>query len=116
MRKLSFSLILAALLIAALALTVYSQRTESASDAIRVLVGGVSQSVPVDVTLVLAGESGPLTVTVPLMLNLNLTVGPLDAIDVDIEATEGQQFISPLQVIEPITSSVEITPSSPLTD
>lgn len=105
MRKLSTSLILAALLIATLAFTVYSQRSDSAAlEGVRILEGGVSHRLPVDVTLVLPTDSGPQTVTVPILLNLNLTVGPIDAINLDVQAGSGVQFISPLHVVEPLTS------------
>ncbi len=115
MRKLTISLALAALLVAALVLTVYSQRTESANDEIRVLVGGVSQQLPLDLTLVLPTESGPQTVTVPVVLNLNLTVGPLDAINMGIQAEPALQFVSPLQVIEPISAGAAVTTGAVIT-
>lgn len=118
MRKLGYSLTLALLLVAILAFTVYSQRnnTASSSDDIRVLEGGVHHTLPVDITLVVPTESGPQTVTVPIMLNLNLTVGPVDAINLEVEADQAQQFVSPLRVVEPITASAELTDSEALTD
>ncbi|MCC6168512.1 MAG: hypothetical protein IT329_14920 [Caldilineaceae bacterium] len=121
MRKLGTSLILAALLIATLAFTVYSQRSDSAGlEGVRILEGGVSHQLPVDITLVLPTESGPQTVTVPILLNLNLTVGPIDAINLDVQAESGVQFISPLRIVEPltsplITSTLDITSSAEIT-
>lgn len=121
MRKLGTSLILAALLIATLAFTVNSQRSDSAGlEGVRILEGGVSHQLPVDITLVLPTESGPQTVTVPILLNLNLTVGPIDAINLDVQAESGVQFISPLRIVEPltsplITSTLDITSSAEIT-
>ena len=109
MRKLTYSVALALLLIAAFAVTVYSQRAASTDDGIKVLTGGVSQSLPVNLTLVVPTDSGPQTVTVPIVLNLNLTVGPTNALDMDIQAEQATQFVSPLQVVEPVTTSEEIT-------
>lgn len=118
MRKLSYSLTLALLLVATLAFTVYSQRSNTASPAseIQILEGGVHHTLPVDITLVVPTESGPQTVTVPIMLNLNLTVGPVDAIHLEVEAEQAQQAVSPLRVVEPITASAELTDSEALTD
>lgn len=115
-RKLTISVALAALLVAALALTVYSQRTESANDEIRILVGSISQQLPFDLTLILPTETGPQTVTVPVVLNLNLTVGPLDAINMDIQAAPALQFVSPLQVIEPISAGDAVTTGVVITE
>lgn len=117
MRKLGYSLTLALLLVATLAFTVYSQRdTTSPADGIQILEGGVHHTLPVDITLVVPTDSGPQTVTVPIMLNLNLTVGPLDAISLEVDAAQAAQFVSPLRVVEPITASAALTDSEELTD
>jgi len=109
MRRLTYSIALALLLIAAFAVAVYSQRTTSTNDEIKVLVGGVTHRLPMDLTVVIPTDSGPQTVTVPVVLNLNLTVGPLSAITMDIQAEQPSQFVSPLQVIEPPSAGEAIT-------
>jgi hypothetical protein len=116
MRKLTYSVALALLLVAAFAITVYSQRTTAANDEMKVLVGGVSHQLPMDLTLVIPTDSGPQTVTVPIVLNLNLTVGPLSAIHMDIQAEQAAQFVSPLQVIEPLSAGEAITAGVAITN
>lgn len=123
MHKLTTSLTLAALLIATLAFTlystVYSQRGDAVNlDDVRLLEGGVTHQLPVDVTLVIPTDSGPQTVTVPLMLNLNLTIGPVDAIHLDVQAESAVQFVSPLHEVHEvgaITSTLEVTSSAEIT-
>lgn len=111
MRKLGYSIILAILLVATLAFTVYSQRAANSAEetSVQVLEGGVRHQLPVDITLVVATDSGPQTITVPILLNLNLTVGPVDAIELNVAAESPIQFVSPLRVVEPITSATTLT-------
>ena len=116
MRKFIYSATLATLLIALLAVTVYSQRTTSDDEpAVQLLQGGVSHQLPVDVTLVIATESGPQTVTVPIMLNLNLSIGPVGAVDLAVDAAQASQAVSPLRVVEPLTATIELTDTEEVT-
>ena len=111
MRRSAVSITLAVLLLSILVLTVYSQGTpaEELSSQIRILQGGFRQGIPVDVKLVIQTETGPQTVTVPIVLNLELTVGPVDALDLTVDVDAPTQFISPLKVMEPAQMSTEIT-------
>jgi hypothetical protein len=117
MRRLWISIVLAGLLIAALGVTVFSQvvRPTAQSDEVRILQGGVSHQVPVSVTLIVPTESGIQTVTVPLLLNLNLTVGPLNAIDLAVDVPAPTQFVSPITAITPVTTTSAVTTSSTTT-
>jgi hypothetical protein len=118
MRKIGLSIALALILASVLALTVYSQRAaDSASDvAVRLLQGGVRHQLPIDISMVVSTTAGPQTVTVPLVLNLDLSVGPLDAIDLRVDAAQPIQFASPLQVIKPVTESATITGTDTVTE
>jgi hypothetical protein len=111
------------LLVAILAITVYSQRDSTAQtgdtgepEEVQILEGGLSHQLPIAITLVVPTDSGAQTVTVPLMLNLNLTVGPVDGLNLEVEADQPMQFISPLRIVEPLTATVAITDSETITD
>jgi hypothetical protein len=120
MRKVVYSVVLATLLVAILAVTVYSQRDSNAQtdDAgeVQILEGGVRHQLPIAITLVVPTESGAQTVTVPLMLNLDLTVGPVDGLNLEVEAEQPMQFVSPLRIVEPLTATVAITDSEGITE
>ncbi|HXF63879.1 MAG TPA: hypothetical protein VNK95_19805 [Caldilineaceae bacterium] len=119
LRRIGYSLLLALLLVTILALTVYSQRETGQDDeaaAVQILEGGVSHRLPIAVTLVVPSDSGPQTVTVPLMLNLNLTIGPVDGLSMTVEAEQPLQFVSPLRVSEPLTETAEMTDTRAITD
>lgn len=110
MRRISTSLLLAALLIALLVVTVYSQVvTPTRTDEVRILQGSVTHQVPVSITLIVPSESGAQTVTVPLMLNLNLSVGPLNALDMAVDVPPVTQFVSPLSTVDTVTPATPIT-------
>lgn len=112
MRKVLVSLLVGLLMIAAIGLTVYSQgATQAETPEVQVLQGGISQQIPVDVTVLVPTETGVHTVTVPIVLNLNLTVGPMEAAGLDVQVDTTSPFLSPLTVSAPsIDSSVTVTP------
>lgn len=110
MRKTWISVVLALLLVGVLAFTVYSQQTDSEdAPAVQVLRGGVSQSVPVELTLLMSTSTGVQTVTVPLQLSVNLNVGPMEAIDLNMALEPASQFVSPIAGVEAIVESAAIT-------
>ncbi|NJN81442.1 MAG: hypothetical protein HC802_03605 [Caldilineaceae bacterium] len=114
MRKFSISLVVGILLIVVLGLTVYSQSTSPVAPVVQMLQSGVSQQVPFDVQIQVPTESGVQTVTVPLVLNLNLTVGPVEALDMNLVVGQASPFVSPLTTAAPKTS-VEVTTTSTIT-
>jgi hypothetical protein len=117
MRKIGYSVLLALLFVVILAFTVYSQPAAPAAEepAVQVLQGGLSQQVPIAVTLVITSDSGPQTVTVPLMLNLNLSIGPVNALTMDVQAEQPLQVVSPLQVVAPLTEAAPVTATGAVT-
>ncbi len=117
MRKTWVSITLAALLIGVLAFTVYSQQTDTeSSPAVQLLRGGVSQSVPIELTLHLSTTTGVQTVTVPLELNINLNVGPMEAVDLNLDLAPASQFVSPITGVESIVTSSEISATESITE
>ena len=121
MRKAWVSMILATLLVGVLAFTVYSQQTGSTdspagSAAVQVLRGGVSQTVPVELTLHLSTTTGVQTVIVPLQLSVNLNVGPMEAIDLNMAIEPATQFVSPITGVEAIVESAAITATESITE
>lgn len=109
MQRISVSLLLALLLIAILGFTVYSQQSDSAPVGVQILQGNVTQQVPIDVTLLISTETGVQTVTVPLNLNVNLSVGPVEAVDMSVELEPASQFISPITVVSPAVTDTEMS-------
>ena len=92
MRKIWVSVLLSVFLIAVLGFTVYSQQT-STNDAdsesnggpvIQLLQGGVEHHIPLDITMLLSSTTGVQTVTVPVTLKLDLSIGPVEALDIDV--------------------------------
>ncbi|MEM7538749.1 MAG: hypothetical protein AAF639_41695 [Chloroflexota bacterium] len=125
MRKIWVSVVLSVFLITILGFTVYSQQTsttEAESDSgpvIQLLQGGVEHHIPLDITMLLASDTGVQTVTVPVTLKLDLSIGPVEAIDIDVNLSETEAFVSPLTIVEPvpeIDASAEITETDVLTD
>jgi hypothetical protein len=99
MRKIGTSLLLAGLLIVVLALVVYSQ--SGRTPAVKVLQGGVSHEIPMDITVLVPAGTGVQTVTVPIVLNLNLSIGPVNAVDMQVEVSQPAQFVSPIATVRP---------------
>ena len=76
MRKLLVSVLVSTLLLAGLGLAVYGQAGDQLAALAGPLVVDVRQQVPVDVTLATSvGATGTQTVTVPMVLDLNLQIG-----------------------------------------
>lgn len=101
MKRIGTSLILALFFVGVLGFTAFSQQTasdEAAADEIEVqiLEESIRQEIPVDITLLMSTTTGVQTVTVPIKLNINLTVGPIDAVDLAVEVQNASQFVSPL--------------------
>ena len=117
MHRTALGVTLAVLLTSILAVAVYSQESspDQPSDQIRILQGGFSQGIPVNVTLVVPVASGMQTITVPIMLKLDLSVGPIDALDLAVEVEAPTQFVSPLRIIEPLRESPVITETITIT-
>lgn len=116
MQRISASLLIAVLLLGALGFTVYSQQGDDAPVEVQVLSGGINQQVPVDVTLLVSTETGVQTVTVPLNLNVNLRIGPVEAVDLSVELEPASQFVSPIAVVESVTSVSEMTTTETVTE
>ena len=112
MRRIVLSVLFGLCLVAGVGLTVYSQSAGQApAPQVQVLQGGLSQQIPVDVTILLPTETGVQTVTVPLLLNLDLSIGPVEALGLDVQVDTASPFISPLTVVGPsVESSTAITP------
>ncbi len=111
MKRISASILLALLMVTALVLTVYSQQfTTDKAPVIQVLQGGVHQEIPVDITLQISTDGGIQTVTVPLKLDFNLTIGPVDAVDLDVTLEPASQFVSPIMTVDTVEAAdVEAT-------
>ena len=116
MQRISMSLLFAVLLIGALGFTVYSQQSDNAPVEVQVLSGGVNQQVPINLTLLVSTETGVQTVTVPLNLNVNLSIGPVEAVDLNVELQPASQFISPIAVVESGISVGEMTATETITE
>ena len=97
MRKIGTSVVLAVLLITVLAFVVYSQ--SGRTPAVKVLQGGVSHQIPMDITVLVPAGTGVQTVTVPIVLDLNLSVGPVNAIDMQVNVSQPAQFVSPIATV-----------------
>jgi hypothetical protein len=89
--------LLALLLLVVLAWAVYSQNR---APAVQVLQGGVSQQIPLEVQVLVPAANGVQTVTVPLVLNLNLSIGPVNAVDMRVNVQQGSQFVSPIATVK----------------
>lgn len=117
MQRILASLLFAVLLIGTLGYTVYSQQGDDAPVAVQILQGGVSQQLPIDLTLLVSTETGVQTVTVPLNLHVNLSVGPVEAVDLDVTVEQASSpFVSPIAVVEPVTSASEMTATESITE
>lgn len=116
MKRTSAAILLALLMVTALVMSVYSQQTDPATAPIvQILQGGVHQEIPVNVTLQISTAGGIQTVTVPLKLDFNLTIGPIDAVDLDVSLEPATQFVSPLTVVAPVGSTEAITATEEVT-
>jgi hypothetical protein len=97
MRKIGVSVVLALLLMVVLAWTVYSQNR---TPAVQVLQGGVNQQIPLEVQVLVPAANGLQTVTVPLVLNLNLSIGPVNAVDMKVHVQQSSPFVSPIATVK----------------
>jgi hypothetical protein len=112
MRKFTISILIALLLVSMLAVTVWSQigATDDEENGIdengvTILQSSINQQLPVNITLLVPTETGVQTVTVPLMLNLSLSVGPMEGIELELEA-EPAMLTSPLTVPAPVDVTI----------
>lgn len=99
MRKIGTSTVLALLAIIVVAFVVYSQSRTTQS--IKVLQGGVSHQIPMDITVLVPAGTGVQTVTVPIVLDLNLSVGPVNALDLQVDVSQPAQSVSPIATVQP---------------
>lgn len=102
MKRIGTSVALALLFISVLGFTAFSQQSKSDEVEVQILEGGISQELPVDVTLLVSTTTGVQTVTVPLKLNINLTIGPVDAVDMSVDIQGGTQFVSPVSTVKSV--------------
>lgn len=108
MKRISTSILFALLMMTILVVTVYSQQfTTNKAPVVQVLQGGVHQEIPIDITLQISTDGGIQTVTVPLKLDFNLTIGPIDAVDLDVKLAPADQFVSPITVVDIAEADVD---------
>ncbi|MBV7329014.1 hypothetical protein KFU94_12290 [Chloroflexi bacterium TSY] len=120
MQKIWTGLALALIFVSLMIVSLYRQQNASAQDVaqtavITALQGGMNQQIPIDVTLLMSTETGVQTVTVPLQLNLNLTIGPVDAIDMKVDLQPASQFVSPITTVEQIFAPDTVTSTDTVT-
>lgn len=116
MKRVSSTILLALLLLIVLVATVYSQQGSTAdTPVVRVLQGGIHQEIPVNITLQISTETGVQTVTVPLKLDLNLNIGPVDAVDLDVSLEPATQFVSPITLVGAVEPTATITATEEMT-
>lgn len=101
MKRIGTSLFVALLFVGVLGFTAFSQQTTSSDAAadeidVQILEESIQQELPVDITLLISTTTGVQTVTVPIKLNIDLTVGPINAVDLSVDVQNAPQFVSPL--------------------